>query len=662
VVAVAKELILEVVARKNSRELTALADDFEKLATKTDAAGKKLGQTTTFSKHLDDQIARTKIHVRDLATEFERTGNKEVFGNLKGAQANLRQLETIRKQLTTALVDDSKKAGFTAGPSFFRSFAQGIGEQGGIASILTSPPALAALIPAAIVAGSAVGAAAGAAVTTGLGLAGIGAALALDIKDPRVHSALAALRKDISDELHAAAAPLAGDLAAGLDKVRAQFKALAPEFSGIFAALRPAIAPLSSGFSRFLEVVVPGLERLAQASEPLVVEFGEYLPVAGQHLADLFDTMAAHEKELEFGLELLGGAFNAVIDTMRGAVIVGSAVVDAIDAVTSSVKGVYNLIPGVNDKISEFKFRSEGASQGVGQLGVTIRGAGVSLDQFQQALNQTAVTLDSVRQQATDKLLDSWLNMQRAQLSVHESLTGLTDAFKQNGRSLDITTKAGQQNREAILQVVAAAKQQYDAEIASGASSEAAAADYEKNTDALRRRLIQLGYNKAAVDALIGSVRKVPGQVNSVIVFKNLADSIDNLTYMLKLINGIPAQKISRIKVIVEQFGKIPHRAAGGPVAAGNLYEVGERGRELFAPWANGEIVPNGKTPALVGMSAGRAYGAGPVASRSTATGGPVTWIRAGDELAAALISLIQRHVGRAGGDGRTLGIVTVRG
>lgn len=35
-------------------------------------------------------------------------------------------------------------------------------------------------------------------------------------------------------------------------------------------------------------------------------------------------------------------------------------------------------------------------------------------------------------------------------------------------------------------------------------------------------------------------------------------------------------------------------RALGGPVVAGNLYEVGERGPELFAPSVSGTIIPNG--------------------------------------------------------------------
>lgn len=44
----------------------------------------------------------------------------------------------------------------------------------------------------------------------------------------------------------------------------------------------------------------------------------------------------------------------------------------------------------------------------------------------------------------------------------------------------------------------------------------------------------------------------------------------------------------------------IPGRASGGPVAAGSLYEVGERGRELFVPPVNGHIVNARDTAALM--------------------------------------------------------------
>ncbi len=86
----------------------------------------------------------------------------------------------------------------------------------------------------------------------------------------------------------------------------------------------------------------------------------------------------------------------------------------------------------------------------------------------------------------------------------------------------------------------------------------------------------------------------------------------ENLKEAFKKI-GIELLKLAVQKLVIDQakgllssaldslFG-IPGKAAGGPVGAGRLYMVGERGKELFRPRAAGEIVPNYKLrPALAG-------------------------------------------------------------
>ncbi|MCY4598380.1 MAG: hypothetical protein OXF27_00450 [Acidobacteria bacterium] len=86
----------------------------------------------------------------------------------------------------------------------------------------------------------------------------------------------------------------------------------------------------------------------------------------------------------------------------------------------------------------------------------------------------------------------------------------------------------------------------------------------------------------------------------------------ENLKEAFKKI-GIELLKLAVQKLVIDQakgllsnaldslFG-IPGKAAGGPVAAGRLYMVGERGKELFRPQVAGEIVPNYKLrPALAG-------------------------------------------------------------
>lgn len=52
-------------------------------------------------------------------------------------------------------------------------------------------------------------------------------------------------------------------------------------------------------------------------------------------------------------------------------------------------------------------------------------------------------------------------------------------------------------------------------------------------------------------------------------------------------------------------------RAAGGPVRAGGLYLVGERGPELFAPTTAGRIVPNHRLTASPELVAAGGRGSG---------------------------------------------------
>jgi len=50
-------------------------------------------------------------------------------------------------------------------------------------------------------------------------------------------------------------------------------------------------------------------------------------------------------------------------------------------------------------------------------------------------------------------------------------------------------------------------------------------------------------------------------------------------------------------------------RAVGGPVSAGGMYVVGEKGPELFVPNSSGQIIPNNKLSGGNGMSGGQSFG-----------------------------------------------------
>lgn len=80
-----------------------------------------------------------------------------------------------------------------------------------------------------------------------------------------------------------------------------------------------------------------------------------------------------------------------------------------------------------------------------------------------------------------------------------------------------------------------------------------------------------------------------------------------------------------------------PGRALGGPVTAGQVYEVGEAGPERFVPGANGSIIPN---HALGGLGGGRSVRfSGPVIGSIQVSGGNAQEImdQIGDRLKDAL-------------------------
>jgi hypothetical protein len=79
-------------------------------------------------------------------------------------------------------------------------------------------------------------------------------------------------------------------------------------------------------------------------------------------------------------------------------------------------------------------------------------------------------------------------------------------------------------------------------------------------------------------------------------------------------------------------FG-IPGRAMGGPVMAGQMYEVGERGRELFIPNTDGRIIPHNQLN-QIGRGGGLTYA-------------PVIDMRGADQAAVARMEMILRDHSR---------------
>jgi hypothetical protein len=123
----------------------------------------------------------------------------------------------------------------------------------------------------------------------------------------------------------------------------------------------------------------------------------------------------------------------------------------------------------------------------------------------------------------------------------------------------------------------------------------------------------------AALDGVSGALTRVRSVAGTVVSFlgapfvaafnaakavaSGLAGALHAVVAALNAIVGAARAVASAIASIPDHIpgagllgkvgGLIPGRADGGPVSAGGLYMVGERGPELFSPGKSGTIIPN---------------------------------------------------------------------
>lgn len=127
-------LIFNVIARDSGlgRVLDKVANGFKSVGSEAEDSLKKAGSGT---ENLDRQIAEAQTRVKDLSQEFERTGDKTLFGKISRDRSLISQLSKIRNELKSTGQDaeslDSKASGLAG---MFSRAGSGLASFGGALS------------------------------------------------------------------------------------------------------------------------------------------------------------------------------------------------------------------------------------------------------------------------------------------------------------------------------------------------------------------------------------------------------------------------------------------------------------------------------------------------------------------------------------------------
>jgi hypothetical protein len=483
--------VLDVVARKNSRDLQTLADDFDRTAKSADDFGNKLNKTSTFSKYLDEQLVKTKAHVRELGTEFDKTGKADVFANLKGAERNLKSLEGIKKQLATALAQGGQDGAKDVSAAV----------QGGLSTPALGPILIGSLVAAAVAAAPLVGAALGGAVSGAFALGGVFAGAFTELKtNPQVQAAgkdfLAWLGTEWKSGASAFAGPLMDafallktDLAGPLDDLKKDFAYLAP-YAREFAMYIGAAA----------EKFMPGFNRMIQSSGPILTELGHGLVYVADGLNVMFDEISKGGKgeveALDVTFRVLGGTLAAVGFFVRAMANSFDWITQVEAKVTDFQQSVFGWIPLLGDyfrKAHEIWF---GISN-------SFDDAGPAVGRMLPPLNSVTVAADN-QKKAVDDLKKSWddylgiaQSTDQAELTLARDTLALKAALAQNKGQWDLNTRAGQDHRAALQGVLADAKAVYDAQVKQYGDNPKFLKAYQ---DTIEKRLAEARATGAAAD------------------------------------------------------------------------------------------------------------------------------------------------------------------
>lgn len=565
----AKELTLEVVARKNSRDLVTLADDFDRLRKSTDDSGKSMQKHATFSKFLDDQLAKTKVQVKQLGEEFDRTGSKDVFAALKGAERNVKSLETLKKQLSSAISDGAQE-GSQKGVQFLGNAFGSLPPQAQAA--IGAGIAGAVLVGAPVIGASITGVLLGA-----VGAAGIGTAIAIQAKDPAVSNAFKQLGTSLKLDLTEATSSFAPILIEGAGRFGSAFGRLEPVLESGFKSIAVPADHLFTGIGKFITNLGPGLADALKKSGVVLDRIGAELPQLGRDFSAFFKLIGDGSAggadalgQLINGMGILVVATGAELDLLSKTFVALEVTADlASGKFPEAAQKIASLAGGFHDG----KDQAAGLVTQLGLLGPAADGAAGPIG------NLADKTL-AFHNNAANAKLDS--------LEWTDSLEALKTQLQGNKGALDDHSAAGRQDEETYIRLAQQAQTLAEKVFESTGNSAAAATAFQQYKGQLDAAAVSAG-------ATTGDVAKLNEALdNTVKVRKGSVELEINVTG-----NGraLVTQGSGTSGATTLLSGKgIKFYASGGQYQAGVPRIVGENGPELDIPDHSGVIIP--KLPA----------------------------------------------------------------
>ncbi len=546
-----------------SKAFRDVGDAADKAGDKIKDSGEKAQDSGVQYRGLAHEIEQVEGNVRRLAAEIDKTGNKELFGDLRKQQSELRKLNRVKD-----LLPDMNKEGEDAASDFSAGFITKVGPLlakapvSGAGAIIGGVLAAALLPPlSAAVAGAVVG---------GAGVGGVVGGIRLAAQDARVQAAAKQLGETVMADLNESGARFVGPTLRGIGIIRSAWQDVSGDVDASLVAAARYLEPLARGVADAVREMMPGIRQAVEAAGPIVREISEGLPRLGDALGDVMSDFAEDADAGASAVRWLFGAVEGGIRTVGGLVHAFAQVyrvaLDVADVVGTYQEMLFGwnplfgpLIKANHDKVKELKGALEDSGQAGENAGMRIWGGLSKVNESASAAAAEVETLSA----AIMRMAGENLSAEQANIRLEEAIDRATEAGKRNNDGIDVNTEKGRENRKLLVDVAGAANQSAEAILKQTGSQELAAQATERGRAqflaAARAMGVEAGEAQRLADQLFG----IPKQVNSEIdVSANTQPAIDSARNVVARINAMHA-RISVGARGTTSFGGSAHTGEG---------------------------------------------------------------------------------------------------
>lgn len=434
----------------------------------------------------------------------------------------------------------------------------------------------------------------------------------------------------VKDTVEGVAAVMKGP---GEDGLGAYLQGWADLASGIANAVVPAMQAMTIANAKAAaSSVATKAATLAQAAASKVAAAGQWLlnvaltanpiGIVVMAIAALVTGMVIAYKKSE--------TFRAIVDT--------------------AFKGIQKTIGWVVEKVvAGFKLFWAGLERIWGWFKKVTGGADDAAEATEVVTQATKNSTIAYKDAATalDELTDRLLGVEDGQMGLEAAIDDATEALKENGRTLDVGTEKGRNNRKALQDIVRETIGWRQAAEEAGKSVDEQTRITERGRDALIRAAQQMGMTKKEAEKYADSVLRIPKTRTTTATIRtpNLQTVRTNFDVVLRdrVVNvRVVTTGSTRIADNDKYTGGITGAASGG--ARGSWTMVGEHGPELLNLPFGSMVKSNPDTMRMLGAG--------------SASAGPMILVIdiGGRRLGELLIDPIAREVRALGGVEATFG------